>query len=147
MEFEAVEYFKNKGFKFNDYTNKFKSFEEFSNFKEFIQENYKDYNDMIYHFDLNSSIPEIKKYYKDKFNILSINNHYLIIYLVKFNIIEKGTKMTPEILNNLVEMPSNDNIKCSWTDKNGKINKTKEIKKSLKPIIKKENGLYKLTMN
>jgi hypothetical protein len=138
MEFEADEYFLKKSFKFDDYTNKFKSFEEFSNFKQFIQENYKDYNDMIYHFDFNSSIPEIKQYYKDKIYILSMNNHYLILYLVKFNIIEKGAKLTPEILNNLVEMPSNDNIKGSWTDKNGKINKTKEIKRSLKPIIKKK---------
>ncbi len=72
---------------------------------------------MIYHFDLNSSIPEIQKYNKDKFSILSMNNHNLIIYLVNFIIIEKGTKKTPEIFNNLVENSSNDNITCSWPDK------------------------------
>lgn len=147
MDIEAIEYLKNKGFKYNDYTNEFKTFEEYENFKNFIQENYKDYNDMIYYFDLNSSIPEIKTYYKDKFNIFNTNNHYLIIYLAKFNIIEKGTKMTPDILNSLVTIPTNDNIKCSWNDKHGKTKYTREITKPFKLTKKYENGLYTLTKN
>ena len=147
MEIEAIEYLKNKGFKYNDYTNEFKSFEEYENFKDFITENSKDYKDMIYYFDLNSSIPEIKKYYENKFNIFTTNNHYLIIYLAKFNIIEKGTKMTPDILNSLVKMPTNDNIKCSWNDNNGKTKYTREIKRPLKQRIKKENGFNIITMN
>ncbi len=138
---------KNKGFQYNDYTNKFKSFEEFENFKDFIQENNKDYKDMIYYFDLNSSIPEIKKYYQNKFKIFTTNNHYLIIYLAKFNIIEKDTKMTTEILNSLVKMPTNDNIKCSWNDKHGKTKYTREIKRPFKLTKKYENGFYTLTKN
>ena len=144
MDIEAIEYLKNKGFKYNDYTNEFKSIKEFEYFKNFIQENYKDYNDMIYYFDLNSSIPEIKKYYENKFNIFNTNNHYLIIYLVKFNIIEKGTKLTTDILDSLIKMPTNDNIKCSWNDRNGKTKFTREIKKPFKLIKKYENGIYTL---
>ncbi len=55
--------------------------------------------------------------------------------------------MTPDILNSLVKIPTNDNIKCSWNDKHGKTKYTREIKRSLKLTKKYENGLYILTTN
>ena len=105
-------------------------------------------NDRIYYFDLNYSIPEIKKYYEDKFNNNYTDNHYLILYQMKFNIIEKETKLTPDILDNLVKIPTDNNIKCYYNDNtNGETLFTSKYKKPLKTRIDKNNGMYILTTN
>jgi hypothetical protein len=90
MEIEAVDYLKSRGFKFNDHTNKFKSFEEFSNFKQFIQENYTrklnivmlNTNNNILGFKLGSNKNLIKganNANQLKSNFLNKNNRHLYI--------------------------------------------------------------------
>lgn len=144
MDTSSIEYLKNKGFIYKDYTNKFKSFDEFEKFKNLIQDIKKD---NIYYFDLNNSLSDIKKYYEDRFDIKNTSNHYLILYQQKFNVIEKETILTPDILDNLVKIPNNDNIKCFYNDDKGNTKFIKEYQRPFKPKIKKVNGIYILTTN
>ena len=95
-----IEYLKEKGFNCNDYTNNFTSKIKFDIFLNFINENYKDYNDMIYVFDLSKSIPDIGNYYKDNFK-LDVSNHYLVVLTNEFWIINKDTLFTNESLDKL----------------------------------------------
>jgi hypothetical protein len=144
MEIATIKYLENKGFIYNDFTNKFKSLDEFDKFKNLIQ---KIKTNDIYYFDLCNSIPDIKNYYEDKFNIKNTSKHYLILYQIKFNVIEKGSILTPEILDNLVKIPNNDNIKCSYNDNKGNTKFIREYQRPFKPKIKKVNGMYILTVN
>ena len=107
MNISSIEYLENRGFIFKDFTNKFKSFEEFEKFKDIIQNEEKN---NIYYFDLNKSIKDIKKYYQDKI-FSSINsglitdifyNRYLILFKSKYSIIENEAILTKDNLNSLV---------------------------------------------
>jgi hypothetical protein len=146
MDIAAIEYLENKCFTHNDFTNKFKSFDEFDKFLDQIQ---KIKTNDIYYFDLYYSISDIKNYYEDKFNIKNTSNHYLILYQIKFNVIEKGSILTPKILDNLVEIPNNNNnnIKCYYNDNKGNTKFIRQYQRPLRKQIKKINGMYILTMN
>lgn len=138
---QMTEYLIDKGFNCYDYTDKFKTKKEFEDFKDCIGENYKDFSDMLYYFDLQKCIPEIGKYYNDKFDI-DTSNHYLVLLSMKFNIIEKDTIMTPESFDNLIKMPSKDKLTAYYNDKTGKIKYRREYNKPRKLKKHNTNGFH-----